>query len=160
MTQYEDVFVSYGRADSKEFVLKLVQKLTAEDLKAWLDLDGIPLGIDYQKRINDSIDRSHNFLFIISPHSINSQYCRLEIDRAILRRKRIIPLLHVEEISFNTWISRNPDGTEMHWKQFCDEGRHSSFINMPVEIQRLNWVNCREKIDNFEQAIQKPPILE
>lgn len=155
MIQYNDVFISYGRADSREFVVKLVQKLASEGLKIWVDFDDIPVGIDYQQHINDSIDKSHNFLFIISPHSVNSKYCKLEIDHALRRKKRIIPLLHVEEINFDTWMHRNTGGTEIQWKRFCEEGRHSSLVNMISEVQRLNWVYCREKIDDFEKATQE-----
>ena len=98
-----DTFISYGRADSKAFAAKLHDRLLKEGLKVWFDQNDIPLGVDYQNQIDDGIEKARNFLFIIAPHSINSPYCLKEIELAIKRNKRIIPLLHVMQISQETW---------------------------------------------------------
>ena len=115
MNPLQDIFISYGRADSYHFAKKLNDCLVAEGLTVWFDFDDIPLGVDYQKQIDDGIDKADNFLFIISPHSVNSAYCTLEVERALQHGKRIIPLLHVEEISYATWLKRNPQGIETQW---------------------------------------------
>ncbi|MEM9807145.1 MAG: toll/interleukin-1 receptor domain-containing protein, partial [Cyanobacteria bacterium P01_D01_bin.56] len=94
----QDVFISYGRADSRMFARKLKDCLVELDLGVWFDFDDIPLGVDYQNQINDGIEKADNFLFIISPHSVNSPYCAKELELALACHKRIIPLLHVEEI--------------------------------------------------------------
>ncbi|MCZ8161454.1 MAG: toll/interleukin-1 receptor domain-containing protein, partial [Microcystis sp. LE19-196.1B] len=91
MKNFFDVFISYGRADSKAFAIKLNQRLTAQGLNVWFDEEDIPLAVDYQEQINDGIERTHNFIFIIAPHSVNSQYCLKEINLAIKYNKRIIP---------------------------------------------------------------------
>ncbi len=75
MKNFFDVFISYGRADSKTFAIKLNQRLAAQGLNVWFDQEDIPLAVDYQEQINDGIERTHNFIFIIAPHSVNSQYC-------------------------------------------------------------------------------------
>ena len=74
MNSTQDAFISYGRADSKAFAAKLNDHLLAEDLNIWFDFDDIPLGVDYQNQIDDGIEKANNFLFIISPHSVNSVY--------------------------------------------------------------------------------------
>ncbi|MGV2389528.1 MAG UNVERIFIED_CONTAM: toll/interleukin-1 receptor domain-containing protein [Microcystis novacekii LVE1205-3] len=116
MKNFFDVFISYGRADSKAFASKLHQRLAAQGLNVWFDQEDIPLAVDYQEQINDGIERTHNFIFIISPHSVNSPYCLKEINLAIKYNKRIIPLLHVEQISQETWQARNPEKTESDWQ--------------------------------------------
>ncbi|MBE7383418.1 MAG: TIR domain-containing protein [Leptolyngbya sp. SIO1E4] len=153
MNPFQDVFISYGRADSKHFAKTLYDRLVAKGFKVWFDFKDIPLGVDYQKQIDDGIEKADNFLFIIAPHSINSPYCRLEIDLALKRNKRIIPLLHVEEISYDTWQQRNPQGTEADWDAYKADGKHSSFPNMHPEIGKINWVYCREGVDDFEQSL-------
>ncbi len=111
ITNLFDSFISYGRADSKALATKLHVRLLEQGLKVWFDQNDTPLRVDYQNQIDDGIEKAHNFLFIIAPHSVNSPYCRKEIELAIKRNKRIIPLLHVERISQETWQQRFPNGT-------------------------------------------------
>ncbi len=99
MNDFQGAFISYGRADSKGFATKLYNRLREQKLEVWFDQNDIPLGVDFQKQIDDGIEKSDNFLFIIAPHSINSPYCGKEIELALKRSKRIIPLLHVEQIT-------------------------------------------------------------
>jgi len=152
MKNFFDVFISYGRADSKALAIKLNQRLAAEGLNVWFDQEDIPLAVDYQEQINDGIERTHNFIFIIAPHSVNSPYCLKEINLAIKYNKRIIPLLHVEQISQETWRQRNPDKTEADWQEYQAEGRDSSFPNMHPVISKINWIYFREEIDDFESS--------
>jgi CHASE2 domain-containing sensor protein len=154
MNPLQDVFISYGRADSREFAAQLNQRLIAAGLEVWFDFDDIPLGVDYQKQIDDAIDKADNFLFIISPHSVNSPYCELEIELALKRNKRILPILHVEEISRTTWQQRTPEGTEADWEAYKTAGKHSHFTNMHPAIRKINWVYFREGMDDFETSLQ------
>ncbi|MGF1538216.1 MAG: TIR domain-containing protein [Elainellaceae cyanobacterium] len=154
MNSFQDAFVSYGRKDSKAFAVRLNQRLLAEGLDVWFDFDDIPLGVDFQNQIDDGIEKSHNFLFIISPHSINSPYCLKEIQLALKHNKRVVPLLHVEEIDQALWNERNPSGTDADWSTYCAEGLHSSFVNMHPEIGKINWVYFREGIDDFDAGFQ------
>ncbi|MEB3337376.1 MAG: toll/interleukin-1 receptor domain-containing protein, partial [Leptolyngbyaceae bacterium] len=152
MQAFQDVFISYGRADSKTFAAKLNQRLVELGLTVWFDFEDIPLGVDYQKQIDDGIERADNFLFLISPHSVNSPYCGLEIELALKRNKRIIPLLHVEQISRETWQQRNPIGTDEQWEAYQAAGKHSSVPNLHPAISKINWVYVREGIDDFEAS--------
>ncbi|MEQ9622173.1 toll/interleukin-1 receptor domain-containing protein, partial [Coleofasciculus chthonoplastes] len=152
MNKFCHAFVSYGRADSKAFATKLHERLLKEGLKVWFDQNDIPLGVDFQNQIDDGIEKGHNFLFIIAPHSVNSPYCGKEIELALKRNKRIIPLLHVEQITQETWQQRNPKGTPQDWEAYQQKGLHSSFPNMHPAIGKINWVYFREGIDDFEQS--------
>jgi hypothetical protein len=154
MSLFKDAFISYGRADSKLFAEELTDQLLDRGYSVWFDFQDIPLGVDYQQQINEGIDKAHNFLFIIAPHSINSPYCQLEIELALARKKRIIPLLHVEEISPDIWKRRNPNGTDADWQAYTAQGKHSSYINMHPIIQKINWIYFREDVDDFQQSLQ------
>ena len=154
MNPLQDAFISYGRADSKHFAKHLNERLTDLGYTVWFDFNDIPLGVDYQKQIDDGIEKADNFLFLISPHSVNSKYCRLEIELALQRKKRIIPLLHVEEISHETWQQRHSDGTDEQWEAYKAAGKHSSFPNMHPEIGKINWIYFREELDDFETSLQ------
>ena len=149
MQAFQDIFISYGRRDSLEFATQLNHRLVKLGFTVWFDYDDIPLGVDYQKQIDDGIEHADNFLFIISPHSINSPYCKLELELALKYRKRIIPLLQVEKISYQTWQERNPDQPEAAWIDYQAKGLHDSFQNMHSAIQKINWVYMRAQ-DDFE----------
>lgn len=150
----QDAFISYGRADSKAFASKLNACLLEQNLDVWFDFDDIPLGVDYQNQIDDGIERSKNFLFVIAPHSVNSPYCRLEVEHALRLGKRIIPLLHVENIDRDTWQARNPQGSDTEWQEYQEKGLHSSFPNMHPIISKINWVYFREGVDDFKTSFQ------
>jgi hypothetical protein len=79
MTNLFDAFISYGRADSKAFATKLHVRLLKQGLKLWFDQNDIPLGVDYQNEIDDGIEKAHNFLFIIAPHSVFTGFGQLEL---------------------------------------------------------------------------------
>lgn len=152
MQDFQDAFISYGRADSKAFATKLHQRLLQAGKTVWFDQNDIPLGVDFQNQIDDGLEKSHNFLFIIAPHSINSLYCGKEIELALKRNKRIIPLLHVEQITQELWQERNPGRDLSDWEAYKAKGLHSSFPNMHPAIGKINWVYFREGIDDFEAA--------
>ncbi|MBT9315887.1 TIR domain-containing protein [Leptothoe spongobia] len=149
----QDIFISYGRADSRLFARQVKDCLVEAGLSVWFDFDDIPLGVDYQNQISDGIEKADNFLFIISPHSVNSPYCAKEIELALAFNKRIIPLLHVEEISYEAWQQRNPDASEFGWQSLKEKGVHSSFPNMHPEISKINWVYFREGVDDFDAGM-------
>ncbi len=154
MKQFYDAFISYGREDSKAFAIKLHEKLTAQGLNIWFDQEDIPLAVDFQEQINSGIEKAHNFIFIIAPHSVNSEYCRQEINQANKYNKRIIPLLHVEEISQETWLSRKPNRTQDDWQEHQSQGRHSIHTNMHPTIGKINWVYCQENINDFTTSFE------
>ena len=152
MPEYYNAFISYGRADSKDFATKLCEKLTEKGFKIWFDQNDIPLGVDFQNQIDDGITKADNFLFIIAPHAVNSPYCLKEIELAVKYNKRIIPLLHVEQITYEIWQQRNLQGTLEQWETYQQKGLHSSFPNMHPEISRINWVYFQENLDDFDTS--------
>lgn len=150
-----DVFISYGRADSQQFAIWLQEQLSALGYQAWLDQKDIPFAVDYQVHIDRSIEKTHNFVFLLSPHSVNSTYCNLELNQALKLHKRIIPLMHVQEIDFDIWHHRYPQGTKEEWIDYQDRGLHSAIQNLHPSVAKINWINFQEGVNDFEQALQQ-----
>ncbi len=148
-----DAFISYGRADSKDFAIELHRSLESQGYDLWLDQNDIPFGVDFPEEIKQGIAKSQNFLFIISPHAIHSPYCKEEIDYAVKYNKRILPLLHVEKINKQIWQQRNPKGEDQDWQEYCSQGKHSSFTQMSEDISKVNWIYFREEMDDFETSL-------
>ena len=126
MEQFYDVFISYGRKHSKEFATRLHDDLAQKGLRVWFDQNDIPLGVDFQHQIDDGILRATVFCFIISPHSVRSEYCQKEIVLAKKLKKRIVPLLHVEP--------------KDEW-ELLDE-----------LIAKLNWIYFRDAEDDYNNS--------
>ena len=114
-TRFRDVFISYGRAESKAFATKLCNQLTEKGYKVWFDQNDIPLGVDFQHQIDEGIETAHNFIFIIAPHAVKSPYCRKEIELAVKRGKRIIPILQIEPTEKEVWDMMHPAIGKINW---------------------------------------------
>jgi len=95
MPTSHDIFISYGRKDSKEFAIQLRDRLTQEKFKVWFDSNDMPPGVEFQKEINQAIETSHHFIFVIAPHAVKSKFCRQEIDLAVQFNKCIIPIMYL-----------------------------------------------------------------
>lgn len=63
MPEFYHAFISYGRADSKEFAIKLYHCLTKAGFNIWLDQNDIPLGVDFQNQIDDGIQDKRSQYF-------------------------------------------------------------------------------------------------
>ena len=123
-----DVFISYSRRDI-DFVRHLFDQLKARDRDAWADWQDIPPTADWLAEIYSGIESANTFLFIISPDSVASEICTLEIEHAVKHNKRLIPVV---------------------WKEVEDRQVHSA-------MTAHNGVFLREDDDfevNFELLIQ------
>ena len=122
-----DVFISYSRRDI-DFVRHLFDQLKARDRDAWADWQDIPPTADWLAEIYSDIAAANTFLFVISPDSVTSEICTLEIEHAVKHNKRLIPVV---------------------WKEVEDNQVHSA-------MTAHNWVFLRAEDDfeaNFELLI-------
>ena len=122
-----DVFLSYARRDSADFVRQLTNALEAEGIDVWVDLDDIPAASDWQEDLRDGVLQSDCFCFVVSPTSAASRYCLDELSDAEGRNERVIPLIH-EPV---------PEA------------------ELPRLVQRLNWVPPRGTFsDDFDANLK------
>lgn len=87
-----EVFVSYSRKDG-DFARRLNKKLQESGKTTWFDQESISEGVNFENEIFKGIDGADNFVFVISPDSINSIYCEKEVNYAASQNKRMIPIL-------------------------------------------------------------------
>jgi len=116
-------FISYAREDEK-FANDLHAALRDRKHDAWIDRAGIPLSAEWGEEIRKAIDSADACLFIIAPDFVSSKVCRQELEHAVTRRKRLVPILRREVT----------DGT------------------IPTELAKLNWVFLREE-DAFDAGV-------
>lgn len=138
-----DVFISYSRRD-KEFTQKFHDALVAAGKDAWVDWEGIPLTADWWKEIEDGIEESNAFVFIISPDSVQSDVCRDEIDYAVENQKRIIPILHREVIEQADKEKMHPVISSHNWIFFKNEAEFENDVAKVVQALDTDLHYVRE----------------
>lgn len=117
-----NIFISYGRADSRDLAIRLRDDLLAVGYSVWLDLNEIAGGADWGQNIEDAIEHCHLMLALLSPASYNSQWCRAEQLRATRKGKRIIPMLVIEGAEVPLHLEH------MNYLDFSDSNRYDEMF--------------------------------
>jgi len=120
-----DVFISYAREDA-EFVRRLHESLANQGRDIWVDWEGIPPRAEWLAEIRAAIDSAESFVFIISPDSVVSRICTEELQHAVERNKRIVPIV-LREVE-----------TE----------------SVEDELAKLNWIFFRDS-DHFDTSLKQ-----
>lgn len=132
-----DLFISYSRRDT-EFVRKLADKLTDAGREIWVDWEDIPLTADWWKEIQEGIDGSDTFIFIISPDSVQSKVCRQELDHAIDTNKRFVPVLYREIETKEDREAMHPAISTHNWLYFRETDDFDKAFNSLNEVVELD----------------------
>lgn len=120
------IFISYSRKDLA-IAEKIIDALAKDDLEPWIDRKSIPKGETFEREIQQGIEKAEIFLFLVSPDSVQSDWCNKEIAHAFKNGKRILPI-----------VIRDTDRKTIH-----------------SEISRRNWILCRDGQDDFNKAIEE-----
>jgi len=89
----KDIFISYSRRD-QEFVTRLASDLNAHVAFVWFDRSTIQPGQKWHDEIMEGIRDCKAFILILSPDSMESQYVREEVNKALELGKTIFPILY------------------------------------------------------------------
>ncbi len=119
-----DVFISYSRKDSS-FVHRFHRELKDLGRETWVDWEDIAPTAEWMREIQSAIEGAESFVFVISPDSVASEICSIELDHAITHNKRIVPIVY-----------RDVDHREM-----------------PDRLASLNWIFIREA-DDFQSGFK------
>ncbi len=109
-----DVFISYSRRDI-DFVRHLFDQLTARDREPWADWQDILPTADWLAEICRGIEAADSVLFIISPDSVASETCTLEIEHAVKHNKRLVPVVWKDAddvhqaMTTHNWVFLRPE---------------------------------------------------
>ena len=134
------IFVSYARAD-KPYCIRIIETLHAHDV--WYD-QRLYAGQDWWKEILRRLDWCEVFLYLLSPDSVTSQYCRRELELALRLKRDIIPVM----ITRDTVLPEN-----MRDWQYVDLSDNLTVENVS---QLLNAILMVER----QKAIEPAPAAE
>ena len=119
------IFISYSRKDSKA-AQKLITTLGDMGHDVWVDWESILPASDWLEQIYHGIEEADAFLFLVSPHSIKSEVCGVEVGHAAANNKRIVPVV-IQQVK--------PEDTNEN-------------------IRKRNWVFLRRN-DNYKDGLEK-----
>ena len=83
------IFVSYARVD-KPYCIRIIETLHAHEV--WYD-QRLYAGQDWWKEILRRLDWCEVFIYLLSPDSVASLYCRRELEIALRLKRDVIPVL-------------------------------------------------------------------
>jgi hypothetical protein len=112
-----ETFISYSRKDI-EFVERLNFALEKRGIDPWFDREDIAPAAPWRKEMLLGVQYCCNYLFVVSPASLESLYCKEELDCALRHNKRLIPILYQPPTS-----SLYPVLGELNWIFFNDFDR-------------------------------------
>ena len=123
-----EVFISYSRRD-KEFIRRLHEALAAQNRDIWVDWEDIPPTADWRAEIRGGIEATNAMIFVISPDSVRSEECRVELEMALENNKRLIPVMY-------RMVTEPADQERMH-----------------PSLNSHNWIYMRDE-NSFDDGLQ------
>src|SRR6516162_4335484 len=86
------VFISYARKD-EVFAQNLTAGLEAGGFEVLLDSHDIAPGEDWEMRLGRLLEAADTIVFVISPDAITSDRCAWEVERTVVLKKRLLPVV-------------------------------------------------------------------
>jgi formylglycine-generating enzyme required for sulfatase activity len=101
------VFISYARKD-EVFAQNLTAGLEAGGFEVLLDSHDIAPGEDWEMRLGRLLEAADTIVFVISPDAITSDRCAWEVERTVVLKKRLLPVVwcRVDETLIPTQLQR------------------------------------------------------
>ncbi|MDX2138529.1 MAG: toll/interleukin-1 receptor domain-containing protein, partial [Chloroflexota bacterium] len=150
-----DIFISYSRKNSA-FARRLIASLTLVNKDTWVDWEGIPLTApNWWSEIKAGIEGADSFAFIISPASMASVVCNMELNYALELGKRIIPVVYEDVVSRDAFASIADYKPE---KAMLDRLAGKNPLEIAQDnwhrLRHINWMPFRET-DDFEETFKR-----
>ncbi len=100
------LFISYSSVD-RHAVHELVKVLDSAGHEAWFDLWLLP-GQNWRQQTISAIEKSEAFVYVLTPESVESEWCRWEFSTAIEQGKPIVPVLLHPKTKFPDELNSHP----------------------------------------------------
>ena len=153
------IFISYAKKDTKSLAMDLADKLnTIEGVSAWVDVEGIDYGDEWETLIQRQIARCDYMVVLYSPdinrhiddESQTESYVIKEIRYAQMRKKPIIPVM-VQQ-------THPPMGLiSIQYIDYANEGISSAeLVNRLCKRMKINVVS---QVDSIPVAPMTSPQI-
>lgn len=146
------IFVSYARVD-KPYCIRIIETLHAHDV--WYD-QRLYAGQDWWKEILRRLDWCEIFIYLLSPDSVASLYCRRELEIALRLKRDVIPVL----INRETVLPESMK--EWQYVDLCDNltvENISQLLNAILLVERQRAANSPTRTVARDGAESSPASL-
>jgi hypothetical protein len=142
------IFISYSRADGREFAEAFGRRLDHEGIRSWRDLKSMEAG-DIRPQVLRAIEHARHFVLILSRRALASDWIKREWSHARLMGKRVSPVLAdptLKRADLLPWMRREEvfdidparDRNEERWKALVlvlrGDGRAKRVPYMPGDL--------------------------
>jgi WD40 repeat protein len=94
------VFISYARDDDEPFANQLCSDISQAGGTVWWDRKCMESrGRTFLQELRDAIENVDRVVFVVGPRSVESPYCRAELEHAVLFAKSVVPILRLGDYS-------------------------------------------------------------
>ena len=162
------VFISHSSTD-KKFARTLKDDLNENSFSTWLDEDEIDFGDKLIDKLETALEESSHFLIILSPASVNSEWVKFELTKALNKNethllKKIIPIKYSScevprELQQFLYADLTAETRRVHGeKVFFVTPGYDNFLNKLCKTIRNsdNALTSAEKVKIKEELIQSP----
>jgi WD40 repeat protein len=129
------LFLSYARVDAP-LVRRASALLAERGWKTWVDRSDIPSAADWMSAIRAGIEEADGFVFVMTPHSVASRMCRVELSIATELAKRLLPLMPIDTA---TWTAQAA--------QISADPKLASAAEVPAELAKLDYIDLADFVD-------------
>lgn len=130
--QTSHLFLSYAREDV-DLVHKLSEAIEAREWSVWVDRANIPSTSEWMAEIRRGIESADGFVFVLTPNSLTSRMCRVELSIAVDLSKRLIPLWVLDRAAWAAAEAR-----------LRERGGTEATAEVPPELAKLDYVDIND----------------
>jgi len=142
-------FISYSRRDVA--VARIVfDGLESRGIDAWIDWEGIPPSAEWWREVEEAIESSEAFVFIVSPESLASRVCRDEVLHALRHNKRLVALIARDAAVHESASTSDVAAAlaRIHWIFMRDPGEFGPGMTQLAQaiVTDLDWVRDHSRL--------------
>jgi formylglycine-generating enzyme required for sulfatase activity len=141
------VFISYSRRDSTEFADELVAGLELAGFAPFLDRHDIVAGEKWEERLGGLIAQADTVVFVTSPQAVKSERCAWEVEQALARTKRVLPVIFKP-------VPESEIPEELRSRQFVRFDGGAGFARPLVQLaealrQDIDWIREHTRLSDL-----------
>ena len=154
------VFIAYSRKN-RDLALSLKSTLEDAGHDVWIDLEDLPAASSWRVEIQEAIEKSIAFIYLLSLDSVNSQYCQNEFRYARELNKKIIPIL-LPGMKDSSIPAEVAEIQWLVWDDFEKDLRNTENLNQLIE-RDIEWekfhAELTAKAKKWERTQDKSRLL-
>ena len=159
-------FLSYSRIEANDIALRLGEDLANDvpPVRAWLDVQDIPAGVDWDEAIAEAIKACETLIFIMTPDSVRpDSQCKNEWAWALRYKKAVVPLVfHASaEAPFRLYSRQRIDCTGEYWMALARIRSHLRWRASPegvLQTLRERLLDAERDLPRAENATERTRI--